>query len=398
MALYRYKARNNAGVLITGEISASGLDEIRHELNAQALYLVSAAPATGFWDMFERHNPKELVFFSQQFEALFSAGLPAIAIISSIEKTSKSKGFKKALVVIRDSISKGKSISEAFAEHPKYFNEIFVAMVRAAEGGMGLAQAMNKAAKVLDHEYEKSTRLRVSTWYSKLVLLCCLAIIIYVSIYIFPDFKSFIKDAQRPIQFHWITGFYMALGDFLINQYLMAFLIVALAAIAYIYFKTTALGRYWLGWLRLNIPIIGPINSFSANAIFAHVLGALYAVGVPLTDALLYTANAVSNPYMAKQVHDLRGELLLGESFSNVIDTKTTFLPALKGALVIGEESGNLSGLLLSTAKVYDFQSDQMTELFTKKMQGYSSVLIALIVFSIAMGIYLAFGILYQST
>jgi type II secretory pathway component PulF len=190
MLRYQYRARNEQGELVVGTLNVSHPDGVREELKRKNLYLISAKPQSKAYSFLEKGTVSNLVFFSKQFEVLASTGLPVDRILEIIAQQATQKHFKETLMAVRDSVVSGMQLSAAFREHPKYFNEIFIAIVASTESDIGLATAMSEISTILSQEHELNEKLSVAGLYFKVVSGICIAGLILASIYIFPILKK----------------------------------------------------------------------------------------------------------------------------------------------------------------------------------------------------------------
>ncbi len=93
---------------------------------------------------------KQVLQFTQIFAALQNSGLPVLRSLRLIQADTKSRVLNCTLgAVIRD-VESGSTLSEAFTQHPRVFDRLFVSMIRAGEAGGALEIILARLAQYLE--------------------------------------------------------------------------------------------------------------------------------------------------------------------------------------------------------------------------------------------------------
>ena len=395
---YTYRARNENGVLVLGSMKASHLDEIRDELKKQNLYLIMAKPEDRLFQFFHKGTIRNLVFFSKQFEVLSSTGLPVDKVLETIAQQATPKHFKNTLLDIRDSVVSGVKLSQAFAQHPKYFNEIFIAIVTAAESGAGLTTAMAEISTILSQEQEIKEKISTSGLYFKIVLSVSLAAVVLSSIYLFPVYEKFLKQFNKKgVEFPLITKFYMGFGKILIEYPIELSIITVLLFIFWRLFKKTDSGKLFSGQVSIRLPMLGPVHLEYANAAMARLLSLCLRTGMTTQDALQLVIQTTANRYVSKHLKKTCDLVLDGNTFSTAVESNPTLTPPLKAAFAVGEASGTLGSLLEVTAVAIEKHATYRLERANIAIQNMTVIIMGVIVLSIVLAIYSAMFSVYKA-
>ena len=99
---------------------------------------------------------KELPAFTRQLGAMLSAGLPVVQTLEALQEQSVNKIFQGVIAGVKTQIEGGASFSEALAQYPDIFDDLYISMLRAGESGGLLAETTTRIATFL----EASARLR----------------------------------------------------------------------------------------------------------------------------------------------------------------------------------------------------------------------------------------------
>src|SRR5216110_3825979 len=107
--------------------------------------------------LFQRQKVKSkvLMIFTRQLATLIDSGLPLLRSLNVLARQERDPVLKRATEALADSVQSGSTFSDALAQHPKIFNELYISMVKAGElGGVlevvlgRLAEFQEKAQKI----------------------------------------------------------------------------------------------------------------------------------------------------------------------------------------------------------------------------------------------------------
>lgn len=151
MGTFIYKAARPNGTMLDGHIEGDSERAVRSKLENDGYIVITlssrerGARATGMRWRFGRTLPlHEVMVFNQELLALLKAGLAILRVWDLlIERTSRAE-FKAALSAIREDIRGGSATSDAMAKHPHYFNELYVATIRAGEQSGNLPEVLHR--------------------------------------------------------------------------------------------------------------------------------------------------------------------------------------------------------------------------------------------------------------
>jgi type IV pilus assembly protein PilC len=116
---------------------------------------------------------------------------------------------------------------------------------------------------------------------------------------------------------------------------------------------------------KLSAPILGELNRKTAVARFTRILGTLIKSGVPILEALSVSSNAIGNLVISLAVTNAKTKIKEGQSISGPLADSGVFPPMVTQMIMVGEESGELEGMLTNVAKFYDEEVDRSVERLT---------------------------------
>ena len=127
-------------------------------------------------------------------------------------------------------------------------------------------------------------------------------------------------------------------------------------------FGATVTGKKTYGTIARKAPVFGPMNTKSAAANFARTLSTLVYSGLPMIEALAITANTISNYVYKMALLGAKEEVAKGVPLSEPIAASGLFPPMVSHMISIGEETGDLEGMLSKLADYYDEEVEMATQ------------------------------------
>ena len=135
MPTFQYKAVDQIGRSAQGQIDALNDIDLELRLKRIGLDLITFQPARKSFSLLtgNKISLQDLVMFCFQLEQLISAGVPLLEGLSDLRDSGTNLHLQKILGAVIADIEGGKLFSQALAEHPAVFNNVFVALVKAGE-------------------------------------------------------------------------------------------------------------------------------------------------------------------------------------------------------------------------------------------------------------------------
>ena len=143
---YAYKVRDRSGKILAGSLDADNTALVANRLRQMGYVPISIDKKGGqgvkaevaIPGLSNRVKLSEIAVFSRQFATMINSGLTLLRSLSILSAQTTNKFFAGVIDQVRSDIESGSSLSQALGRHPKQFNRLFVAMVRAGETGGSL--------------------------------------------------------------------------------------------------------------------------------------------------------------------------------------------------------------------------------------------------------------------
>lgn len=343
-----------------------------------------------YFPFLRRVTIREKAFFARQLSTMLDSGLPLAQAISIIGIQTTNEVMREALATMVHDLEHGYSFSAAITKHPKIFNRVFVAAVRAGEAAGKLDVVLNDLATRMEKESETISKVRGALMYPIFVICAMGIVVIIMSIYVLPQIKPIFDESGADLPF--MTRLMMGFSTSLI--YYWWIYIVAIIFVIYgirFYIKTDE-GRDRWNVLKIRFPVLGPIQLGTYMSRFAGTLGMLIGAGVPIIEALRIVADIIDNEVYREGLHQVADEVSRGVPMSVPLQRNKYFPIIVSQMAVVGEQTGKLDEVFIKLAHYYEGETDETIKGVSSLLEPIILVVIgigvAFVVFSIIMPIY----------
>lgn len=403
MPNFAYIVKDAKGARVEGIIKADTLDMAVDRLAKEGSTIISVKAAAegafkGKLSLFDKVmlaiykfrtgvSLKTLVFFTRQLSTMFSAGLTIEKAISDLEREEKHKKFAKVLRRISDDIRKGYSLSESMEQHPGVFSPLYVSLVKAGEVSGTLHTVLDELSDYLEKIEDTRRKVVSAMAYPVFIMIFLIGVVWGMFYYIIPMFAKVYADfnAELPAP----TRIAIAISNFITHNLFITILIIVFAVAGLFLLYLTDRGRYVMDTIKLKIPVIGNVISNSIMSKFSRTFSILMAAGVPIMDTMELTENVVQNAVVEGGVRRARVMVKEGYGVANAFRKTGLFPPTLLQMIATGEETGDMDKLLGKAAQFYEKLVDSVIDRLTSLIEPLLIVIMAAIVGTIIVVIYL---------
>lgn len=393
MATYTYKARSRSGEVLEDQIEANDPLAVASELRQQGLLVIDikeqGAAQKDILEPFKKVKLQDTVVFTRQFATMINAGLPIVRALYILGEQTENKKLQDVVVAVRKDVEAGLALSEALAKHPKVFSRLYVEMVRAGEIGGILDGVLLRIAAQLENDQELRRKVKSAMTYPTIVLILAVLAAAFMLIFIVPIFARMFEDLGGTLPLP--TRIAMGASDILTSFFgvLIAAALIG-GGMFFLRWKNTEQGRRVWGRIVLKLPVrIGDIIQKVALARFARTLGTLSAAGVPILQALEITATSSGNWVIENALLRSRDSIRQGIPIYRPLEDEPVFPPMVTRMIAVGEETGDLDGMLTKIAEFYESEVDAAVKALTSIIEPLMIVVVGGIVGGIIIAMYL---------
>jgi type IV pilus assembly protein PilC len=394
MTTYTAKVKDHSGKVFNQKIDAASAEQARLvlknryvavgkinkaglEINLEPLQLALA-----------KVTVKDKAVFSRQFSVMVNAGVAIIRALGILADQAPNPKLKRALLGISAEVQQGTSLSESMKDYPECFNNLYVSMVEAGEAGGVLDEVLMRLSKLLEDMAKLQNQIKSAMAYPVTVGIFAVIAFLGMTIFLIPVFGGIFEGlgAELPL----LTRVMLGISDIL-RSWKVLIPIVAFVGISFLirtYYKTPP-GRLQIDGFMLKMPLFGDLNEKIAVARFCRIFGTLTRSGVPVLQCFDIVCDTIGNQVLVNAVQAAKNDIQQGGMISLAIQKENVF-PALAIQMIsIGEETGELDGMMEKVADFYEDEVEQSVKALTSMIEPIMMVGIALMVGTILLSMYL---------
>jgi type IV pilus assembly protein PilC len=376
LSKFDYQVRDRQGKLVTGQLEADSQQAVAsklasmgyaplkiEEVKEQGLNRELKLPGSN------RVKLNDLAIFSRQFATMIGSGLSLMRSLSILAQQTESDALRDVIQKVQDDVEAGSDLSTALAEHPKAFPRLFIAMVRAGEAAGMLDEVLLRIADMFEKDVRLRSKIKSAMTYPVIVFVMAILATAVMLIFIVPIFEQMFSDLGGELPL--LTQVLVNASNFLVSPVGAVVFLAIPAGLWFAYKRTreTERGRYALDVAKLRAPVFGPLFHKIALTRFSRNLSTLLRAGVPILQALEITADTVNNGPISHAIDDVQDSVRQGESINDPLSKHEIFPPMVVQMIAVGEETGNVDGMLEKVSDFYDQEIETTTEQLTAMME-----------------------------
>lgn len=395
---YKYRAINNKGRPVRGVISAANENDLYSQLQSAGLELVQCASLSKKRGILGTITMKgvqvrDLIQLFLHMEQMQSAGVPLLEALSDIRDTTDKDMLRDILSDVYRDVSEGSSLSEAMAQHPKTFNNLYISLIASGEETGDLTASYRHLIKYLKWVDDMQSKVRKATRYPMILVAVVILTVVVMLGFVVPQIVGFIEflDQELPIY----TTSLIATSKFF-QSYWWA--VLATPPVLFVIFKSLRKSsetfKFETDKMLLDMPIAGPLIRKISIARFAQTFGALFASGVDVMQGLKNARQTVSNVYLVDALEGVEEQVAAGSPLSESFNASGEFPSMVIRMIKVGEESGNLTVVLDQVADFYTKDVDEAVQGLIAMIEPMLTALLGGMILWIAVAV---FGPIYSS-
>lgn len=357
---------------------------------------------TGFSDSKQSNKnlrvpQKDLLVFFRQLAVIIQSGVPLAQGLSLLAENMNNKKLSSCVVSIAARLSAGEELSSSLRRYPNVFAPITVGLIEAGEAGGILDRVLDRIALLMEEQAKLKGQIVGALVYPALVLVLAISVSLGLLVFIVPRFKSMFDNMGAELP--GLTLFMLKLSNLVTTPYFAIGAPIGVLISIYLFrsYYATSSGRLFIDRQIFNVPLFGDLILRSEMASMCDTLSTLVDSGIPIVDGLERCSAASSNQLVRNTI---RGGIVLvqqGQELSYSLSRGNVFPRLVVSMIRIGEETGQLSFMLEKLSLFYKREVESTVSSLTKAMEPAIIFVVAGIVGTIVISLYLPMFSLIQN-
>lgn len=386
--VFIYRARDPLGKMIEGTIEAPGEEEAWQQLTRDGFRVVELmAEEDDGLALFEIVTRSEIIYLTNQLAVMVDTGIALASALKAVSEQEKNPALRRLLIEISQDVEAGGEFSQALAKHPKYFDDTYVALVRASEATGTLGPMLERIAAYLRAALDSRAKVRSAMIYPAVMLVFAIGVTVFLLTYVMPKFTPIFR--ARKIEVPGLTKFMMNVSSTAIDYWYVWLGLVMAMGVAWFVAQRSTIGRRLIDGVKLNLPLLGPVFRKMAICRSLRTLGTMLDSGVPVLEALELCAAVSGNVHYRELWLRVRDEITTGQRICDALRGSPLIPHVLVQMVASGEETGKLGSVLLRVAEFYDRDVEHSVKTVTSLLEPAMIVVMGAVVGAIGLSLML---------
>jgi len=392
MFTFAYQARDASGSSVSGVQEALNEENAINTLMTRGLMVLSIQQksVTKASARMGKVSETDTVLFTRQLATMVDAGLPLVTGLTALYEQCdprKQMGLKRTIGDLSARVQGGDSFYQAILKHPKIFNRLYVAMVKAGESGGLLAEILDRLAGFLEANARLRKKIKSAMTYPVIVVTIALGITTFLIVRVVPVFGQIFADfgAKLPAP----TQFLIDLSSFVRGNWYYIIGGIAGAIFGIRHLLGTKRGREtWDRW-KLKLPVFGPLISKICMTRFARTFAQMIRSGVPILEVMEIVGETSGNSVMEYAIRAVSVDVEKGDPMTTAMSKQKIFPPMLLRMISAGEATGKIDVMLEKMADFWDEEVEATLAALTSLIEPMLIVVLGVIVGGIVIAMFL---------
>ncbi|MCP4640319.1 MAG: type II secretion system F family protein [bacterium] len=337
---------------------AKPIEELVSEHEAATAGVDTTAPAKdpGFLSV-TSVSREEVISFLRQLIMMLEAGTPLLRTLETLADRGERAGIRNLVRDIAVYVEAGNALWQAFERHPKYFDTVFISLVKASEASGTLVEVLKRQVVYWERRELLGKSVRRAMYYPVILVAACVGVMLLMAWVVIPQFEDIFKQIGGDLPY--TTQLFIDSVKFFASlPFWIGLVIVVVGGVALFKFwvNSSPLNRLRIDRIKLRIPKLGPgILRKYAVVEFTRSLALLLRSGLSMMVTLDLVRAAIHNRAVAQVLQQMRDSVEQGEGIEEPLRQAPGVIPpVVTDMLVTGEESGQLDQISEHIADTYE--------------------------------------------
>lgn len=395
MKRYRYRAKNDQGKIVTGEVEGKSPQHAAKLVRQQGFIVLSIKSTTsdpfGFLkSITERVSSGDIVTFTRQLSTMINAGLPITEALVILRGQTRGL-LQKIVAQVLSDVEEGQSLSSSMSKHPNTFSKTYIALIKSGEIGGVLDEVLVKLSENLEKQQEFRGKVKGALIYPAIIVLGMFGVGMLMMIFVLPRMATLYEqfNADLPITTKLLLGF----SKYSVKLWPLIILLFGFGAWGIKSFASTENGKTKIDQWIFKIPVFGDLQRQIILTDLTRTMSLMVGSGVSIIDALDISAQVSKNSIVTDALIDTKKMVEKGFPMAFAFSKHPEAFPFILSQMIaVGEETGKMDEVLEKVSHVFEVESEQKVKALTSMIEPIILIIlgigVAFLVISIIMPIY----------
>jgi type IV pilus assembly protein PilC len=313
----------------------------------------------------EKITTRDIVIFTQNFYLLKKANFNNIHALNTIIESTENYTLRGILEDILAGLEAGENMYTTMEYYSDVFPYIYINMIKVGELSGSLTNSLEQAVKYLDDTSSINKKLKSILVPNIVQFVLLLLLLVVGTLFAIPAIENVFETVgskdSLPAVTLWFRDF---LNGCIANWYIPTAIIVSIVVGIVMYVRTPK-GKYNFDYFKYTMPVFGKLI-FSLD--FSRLIRAMLLNlnnGMRIQDALEVSKNITKNYVMLSMIETSINNLLIGQSWIEPFEKSGLPSPMITEMLKIGVKT-DLAEMMEKLLEYMDIDIDNTIEKITK--------------------------------
>ncbi|MFY7930076.1 MAG: type II secretion system F family protein [Oligoflexus sp.] len=411
MPKYAYRAKNRAGQIKSGELSAASKAVASVLLSNKGLRPLKITAMEGdvaegvgrrglgryiyrdkngaFQIRLSQQLPttRELALFTKQFSLMIENGIPMLQALQMLKDQQRKLDFAETIEKVSLAIEQGSTLTDALEPYPQIFDSLYVAMARAGEASGRLDVILRQLVSYIEKAAKLKAQLKSAMAYPVIIVVVAVGVVALLLAFVVPNFaKQFAESGQ---EIPGLTQIVIDMSNMLTDHWMEIIGTLIASVFGLRYWLGTDSGKAIFDKYILKAPLLGDVMTKIAVGRFCSTMSTMMSSGVAILEALSICASSSGNKTIEQFVLGVRESISKGSTFSEPLGQSELFPRMVVSMVAVGESTGTLDETLKKVTDIYEEEVDNSIAAMMSMIEPLMIVVIGGIVGFIVIAMYL---------
>jgi len=325
--------------------------------------------------------------FSRDLAILLGAGLHLSDSLELLRKQCKHQEFNRILGEVLTDIKSGKSLADSMAHYPNLFNGFYLNLVEVGEATGQLSGMLLRITEYQEKIAGLKRKLIQALSYPTLVVFVAAGALTFILLFVLPTFEGLFREFNAELP--WLTRIVMTISEWM-QAYMGWCICLFFSVLTMLWmFRHSSLIQNTLDRLAIYLPFWGRLVRLNYLCRFCRTLGTLLSSGIAINEALSISKGITCNREFQNEVNNMIRSVRRGDELAAALNNSVIFPPMVIQMITVGEETAELSEMLLKIAAVTSAELDRMIELMSTLIEPVMILFLGGAIGAILVSIYL---------
>ncbi|HNT88447.1 MAG TPA: type II secretion system F family protein, partial [Candidatus Hydrogenedentes bacterium] len=320
---------------------------------------------------------------------LLEAGTPILKSLQTLSRRGERASVRALVADIAEYVEGGNPLWQAFDRHPRHFDTVFVNLIKASEASGTLVPVLKRVTTYREERELLRKRVRGAMMYPIILVFACFGVLLLLTKFTIPQFEAMF--AQQQAKLPPFTQAFLGAATWFSNWWwLLVVAVIVLVVLYRAWYVRNPLRRLTADYLKLKLPVLGPIIHKNALVEFTRTMALLLKSGLPMMATLDLTRAAIHNTAVANCLQRIRDSVEQGGGLEEPMRASANVIPAVvTDMFVTGEESGRVDEVAEQIGETFDEEVRIAVSTLGELLQPILTLVIGLVVIALFIALFL---------